>query len=206
LAQHLLATDEKNIEKTAVALQQGHLVVIPTDTVYGIGADAFNGEAIQKLYRAKERPLDKGIPILLADVSDLYRVARHIPTLSQTYIQQFWPGPLTLIVPKHPDLPGIISPNDGIAVRIPACEVARAVIRAAGGAVAASSANRSNNPPAQTADQALAELGDWVAVVLDDGRSPGGTASTIINCLTDTPQLLRTGPITADQLQLTMTL
>jgi tRNA A37 threonylcarbamoyladenosine synthetase subunit TsaC/SUA5/YrdC len=72
--------------------------------------------------------------------------------------------------------------------------------------VAASSANRSNNPPAQTADQALAELGDWVAVVLDDGRSPGGTASTIINCLTDTPQLLRTGPITADQLQLTMTL
>ena len=187
--------------ETAVYLQQGHLVVFPTDTVYGIGADAFNEMAITRLYAAKQRPSAKGIPILLADLADIWRVTTTIPPLAEQYMQQFWPGPLTLIVPKHPNLPANISDNDGIAVRIPNCAVARAVIRAAGGAVATSSANLSGQPPAQTTQAAMEQLAGWVTAVLDDGPSPGGIASTIIDCTGTTPRLARQGPIHLEQLE-----
>jgi tRNA threonylcarbamoyl adenosine modification protein (Sua5/YciO/YrdC/YwlC family) len=190
------------VAETAAYLKQGHLVIFPTDTVYGIGADAFNAAAIARLYEAKQRPSAKAIPILLADLSDIERVTQTVPAIAEIYIQQFWPGPLTLIVPKHPDLPANISDNEGIAVRIPACEVARAVIRAAGGAVATSSANLSGQPPAQTAADAISQLGDWITAVLDDGPSPHNIASTILDCTGTTPKLVRQGPIPLEQLAL----
>lgn len=202
MTKQLYADDPLAIRETAVALQQGHLVVFPTDTVYGIGADAFNPAAIDKLYAAKQRPSEKAIPILLADMSDIWRVTTTIPPLAESYMQQFWPGPLTLIVPKHPKLPANISDNEGIAVRIPDCPVARALIRLAGGAVATSSANLSGQPPAQTAAEALAQLGEWVTAVLDNGPSPGSIASTIIDCTGAVPKLVRQGPIGPEQLAL----
>lgn len=202
VTQLLDANNPKAILATAVALQQGHLVIIPTDTVYGIGADAFNPTAIDRLYEAKQRPTVKAIPILLADMTDIWRVTTAIPPLAEHYMQQFWPGPLTLIVPKHPDLPANISDNDNIAVRIPDCEAARAVIRAAGGTVATTSANLSGQPPAQTAQAAIAYLGQWVTAVLDNGPSPGGIASTIIDCTGSHPQLVRSGPIPPEKLAL----
>lgn len=202
MTQLLDANHPQAIRETAVFLQQGHLVVFPTDTVYGIGAVAFNSAAIARLYEAKQRPSTKAIPILLADMADIWRVTTAIPAIAESYIQQFWPGPLTLIVPKHPDLPANISDNDGIAVRIPSCEVARAVIRAAGGAVATSSANLSGQPPAQTAQEALRQLEGWVTAVLDNGPSPHSIASTIIDCTGDSPKLVRQGPIRPEQLAL----
>lgn len=196
----LLLVTEEHIQQTAVALQQGALVVLPTDTVYGVGCHAFDAQAIEQLFIAKQRPFDKGIPILLADIADLDKVARDIPDLARTYISQFWPGALTLVVPRHPHLPAILAPDDTIAVRIPANETARALIRAAGGAVAATSANQSGQPPATDALMALDALAGRVAIVLDDGASPGGQASTVVDCTGATPQVLREGPITAADL------
>ena len=192
----LLPATHENITTTAVALQQGDLVVLPTDTVYGVGCDAFNARAIERLFSAKQRPLDKGIPILLADITDLDKVARDIPDLARQYIAQFWPGPLTLVMPRHPDLPAVLAPDDTIAVRIPDNDVARTLIRIAGGAIAATSANQSGQPPATTAQMALSALDGLVASVLDDGLSPGGQASTVVDCTGATPTILREGPIT----------
>ena len=199
---HLQATRANHIAETAAYLQQGHLVVYPTDTLYGIGANAFNAVAVRALYQAKQRPFSKGLPILTADPDDLTNVIRHIPTGVQTYIEQFWPGPLTLLFPKHQTLPTIISPNDNVAVRIPNCETARAVIRAAGGAIATSSANLAGGTPAQTAAHALATFDGIVAAVLDNGPSPQAIASTILDCTTPSPTLLRLGPISPEALSL----
>ena len=190
------------IPQAAAWLRQGQLVAFPTDTVYGVGVAAFNAAAIKALYQAKQRPDEKGIPILLADPADLDKVTQNVPGMVWRLMARFWPGPLTLIMPRHPDLPANISPNDSIAVRIPDCDVARALIRAVGGAVAATSANQSGQPPAQTGAEALAALDGLVTAVLDDGPTPGGVPSTIITFVDGDLHIIREGPITAADLSL----
>ena len=200
---HLLNAQQPDaVSQAADWLRQGQLVAFPTDTVYGVGVDAFNAAAIEQLYQAKQRPISKGIPILLADPGDLDKAAQDVPAVARRLMAHFWPGPLTLIVPRHPDLPANISPNNGIAVRLPDCEVARALIRAAGGAVAATSANQSGQPPAQTGAEALAALDGLVTAVLDDGPAAGGLPSTIIAFTEGQPRIIRQGPVTADALSL----
>ena len=149
-----------------------------------------------------KRRMSKGIPILLADLSDLDKVARDVPVMALALMERFWPGPLTLVVPKSPALPASISANEGIAVRIPDNSIARALIRAAGGAVATSSANRSGHPPAETAAQALSEWNGKVTLVLDGGPATLGIASTVVDCTTPDIKILRPGPITARELSL----
>jgi L-threonylcarbamoyladenylate synthase len=200
--QLLNAQQPDAVAQAADWLRQGYLVAFPTDTVYGVGVHAFNAAAIEQLYEAKQRSLTKGIPILLADPDDLDKVTQDVPDAAQRLMARFWPGPLTLIVPRHPDLPANISPNDSIAVRIPDCEVARALIRAAGGTVATTSANQSGQPPAQIGAAALAALDGWVTAVLDDGPTPGGVPSTIITFVDDALRIIREGPITAADLSL----
>lgn len=199
----LLNAQQPNAVSLAAGwLRQGQLVAFPTDTVYGVGVDAFNAAAIEQLYRAKQRPISKGIPILLADLADLDKVTQDIPAVARRLMARFWPGPLTLIVPCRSYVPANISPNDSIAVRIPDCDVARALIRAAGGAVAATSANQSGQPPAQTGLEALAALAGVVTAVLDDGPTPGGVPSTIITFVDGVLRIIREGPITAAALSL----
>jgi len=188
------------VSQAAAWLGQGQLVAFPTDTVYGVGVAAFNAAAIERLYQAKKRPYSKGIPILLADPADLDKVSQNIPAAARRLMTRFWPGPLTLILPRHPHLPANISPNESIAVRIPDCDVARALIRAAGGAVAATSANQSGQPPAQTGVEALAALAGVVTAVLDDGPAPGGVPSTIVTFTEGNPRIIREGPITVTDL------
>ena len=183
------------IERAAGLLRQGHLIAYPTDTLYGVGADPFDGTAINRLYQAKDRSLEKGIPILLADTADLAKVVSKIPAVAQLLIEQFWPGPLTLILPKHVNLPAAISPNPNIAVRIPDNALARQFIRASGGAVATSSANRTGELPALDATQALAALHGLVTAVLDGGPVRHGVASTIVDCTGAALSVLREGPI-----------
>lgn len=200
--EHLRVNDPRTIERAAALLKEGKIVVFPTDTLYGVGVTAFDEEAIDALYRIKDRPLEKGIPILLADGDDLRRVAREIPACAQVLLDRFWPGPLTLILPRRKDLPPNISPNENIAVRIPDDDVARALIRAAGGALATSSANRSGEPPARNAAAAWQALEGRVAAVVDGGHVQHGVPSTIVDCTVDPPQVLRQGALSAAALAL----
>lgn len=196
------ATQSGAVEEAATLLKEGRLVIFPTDTLYGIGADAFNAEAIDALYEVKQRPQAKGIPILLADPDDLDKVALGLPGQARPLSERFWPGPLTLVVPRRPTLPSNISPNENVAVRIPDNGVARALIRAAGGAVATSSANRTGQPPAHNAQEAMAALAGLAAAVLDGGPVAHGAPSTIVDCTADPPRILREGPLSAEALSL----
>jgi L-threonylcarbamoyladenylate synthase len=188
------------ITQAATETRAGNLIVIPTDTLYGLACDAFNAAAVQAIYAAKQRPFSKPIPILLADSSDLHRVVHLVPPVAQLFINQYWPGPLTILLPKHPDLPEEISDNDSVAVRVPNNQVARDIIRAAGGALAVTSANLSGQEPAETAVDALNKLAGWVTAVIDDGPSPHAAASTILDCTGPELKILREGPISAQSL------
>ncbi len=198
----LRAAEPSAVSEAAAWLRRGYPVVFPTDTVYGVGVLPYEAVAIDRLYAVKGRPASKGIPILLADPADLERVAGPISAAAQRLIARFWPGPLTIIVPRRPDLPEVISPNDNIAVRIPDHDVARALIREAGGAVATSSANLSGEAPVRSGDVAMRTFRGRVAAVLDDGPSPGDRASTIVDCSGARPVLVREGPLSAADLGL----
>ncbi|MFO7696739.1 MAG: L-threonylcarbamoyladenylate synthase, partial [Anaerolineae bacterium] len=168
------------IDAALATLRDGRLVVFPTDTVYGVGCDPRDPAAIAALYRAKERPLEMAIPVLLSTGQHLNQVSRCVPAELHALAERFWPGALTIIVPRSPDLPGILTAGgDTVAVRVPDHPTARALIEAAGGALAVTSANRSGQPAPQTAQEALADLDGRVDLVLDGGACPGGVASSI---------------------------
>lgn len=194
---HLLAAEPSAVIEAAAWLRRGYPVVFPTDTVYGVGVLPFDASALDSLYALKGRPADKGIPVLLADAADLFKVAEAIPPAAQRLIDRFWPGPLTLIVPRRAGLPDAISPNDNIAVRLPDHALARALIHEAGGAVATTSANLSGHDPALSGAAALAALRGAVAAVLDDGPTPGDRPSTIVDCSAARPFIVRPGPLSA---------
>lgn len=198
----LQATDPYDLAQAAAFLRQGQLVVFPTDTVYGVAALVTDAAAIDGLYRVKGRPDEKGIPVLLAAPAGVELVARDLPASAQELIERFWPGPLTLILPRRADLPANLAPGDTVAVRVPDDPVAQAIIRDAGGAVAATSANRSGDLPARTAGEALAALEGKVAAVVDGGPAVHGISSTIVDCTTNPPVILRPGPLSAEELSL----
>jgi L-threonylcarbamoyladenylate synthase len=190
------------IELAADLLKRGYLVAFPTDTVYGVGAHYAHAEAIELLYQIKKRPLEKGIPILLSEAAMASRVVQRIPDVAKSLIQRFWPGPLTLVLPRRADLPAVISPNQAVAVRVPGDAVARRLIHEAGGVVATTSANLSGEQPARTALLAMDALQGSVAAVVDGGMVHLGQASTILDCTVEPPKILRSGPIPEGALSL----
>ena len=195
----LLSFDQ--VEVAAELLMQGEVVAMPTDTVYGVGVNPFDAAAIDALYEVKERPAEKGIPVLLSDKSQLERVSTVRPTPRlQRLIDRFWPGALTLIVPKKWELPDNISSNDGIAVRVPDHVETQRLISLAGGALAVSSANLSGQPPATSAEMVSASLDGRISAILDGGTLPGALPSTIIDCRTEDFKILRQGPLSAETL------
>jgi L-threonylcarbamoyladenylate synthase len=180
-------------------LYSGGLVAFPTDTVYGVGALAFDGKAVESIYTAKERPVEKAIPVLIGDREDLSQVAEEIPFFAARLIARFWPGPLTVLVPKKAALPEVVSANPAVGVRVPDHEVARALLRLSG-PLAVTSANRSSQPSPTTAQEVLQQMGGRIALILDGGRTPGGIPSTLVDCTGTEIQVLREGPITKEQL------
>lgn len=196
----LSADQEESVANAARLLKAGELVAFPTDTLYGVGAAVDDDNAIRQLFEVKERSLSKGIPVLLASSADVEQVGAGIPALARSLMDRYWPGPLTIIVHRRAGLPGVLAPGDTVAVRVPDHDLARRFIRAAGGAVAASSANLSGQQPALTAAEALAALGGRVAAVLDGGPVHVGQASTIIDCTVSPPELVRQGPIPGEAL------
>lgn len=180
-------------------LQNGGIVAFPTDTVYGLGALAFNNTAIENIYIAKDRPIEKAIPILIADVDELDKVAVDIPHMARIFATRFWPGPLTCIVPKKQTLPLAVSATSTVAVRIPDHQAARALLRAAG-AMAVTSANISGQASPSTAQEVYAQLNGRIPLILDGGITRGGVPSTLVDCTGEKPVILREGPISLDEL------
>lgn len=180
-------------------LLSGGLVAFPTDTVYGVGCLAFHQQAIESIYVAKDRPIEKAIPVLIGDNEDLIKVAEEIPIFAMKLIARFWPGPLTVLVPKKPTLPEAISATSTVGVRVPDHDIARALLRLAG-PMAVTSANISGQQSPTTAQQVFAQLGGRIAMIIDGGETPGGVPSTLVDCTGDEIQILREGPITKEQL------
>ncbi len=198
------AEDPNAIAEAAAAVLRGELIILPTDTVYGVGTCPFDEQAVDRLYIAKQRSRDKGIPILIADVSDISLIVADVSPQAEELIARFWPGPLTLVLPKRNELTPAISKSKGVAVRMPDHDVSREVIRAAGGALATTSANLSGRAPAQTVKMALYDLAGVATVAIDAGPSAGQLASTVVDCTGNEPRILRTGPITMRELRRTV--
>ena len=180
-------------------LKKGGLVALPTDTVYGIGALAFDGKAVESIYNAKERPVEKAIPILIAEIMDLNKVASKISYTTRRLASRFWPGPLTCIVPKKPTLPAAVSATDTVGVRIPDHAVARILLRLTG-PMAVTSANISGGQSPLTAEEVHAQLNGRIPLIIDGGRTSGGIPSTVVDCSTNELKILREGPISAEDL------
>jgi L-threonylcarbamoyladenylate synthase len=181
-------------------LNSGGIVAFPTDTVYGLGALAFDGRAVEGIYAAKARPVEKAIPVLLSRVDDLHLVAASIPEMALTLASSYWPGPLTLVIPKHPTLPEAVSSALTVGVRVPADASALALLRMAG-PMAVTSANLSGQTSPSTAEEVLAQLGGRIPLILDGGRTPGGVPSTVVDCTSAEPKVLRQGPISEEDIE-----
>ncbi len=177
-------------------LRSGHVAVVPTDTVYGLAADALNPEAVERLYIIKERPRSQPIPVLLADIEDVWFVIRSFPAPAHRLARAFWPGPLTLVLPARPELPSILREGkDTVGVRIPNHDWLRTLIRRLRRPLAATSANLSGHPPALSAQEVVTSMGERVPLVLDAGPAPGGQPSTVVDCTGSEPVILRSGPV-----------
>ena len=180
-------------------LQQGGLVAFPTDTVYGLGALAFDGRAIQSIYFAKDRPVEKAIPVLIGEISDLEKIAEEVSASAHRLAQCFWPGPLTVLLPKKTALPEAVSANATVGVRMPDHPVARELLRAAG-PMAVTSANISGRPSPSTAQEVLAQLNGRIELIIDGGQTYGGIPSTLVDPMGDEVKILRQGPISLEQI------
>jgi L-threonylcarbamoyladenylate synthase len=193
----ITAASDIALRRAAAFLRAGELVAFPTDTVYGVGAICWDEAAVAKLYTAKLRSLEKAIPILLADTADLALVARDLPPLAARLGNAFWPGALTLVVPRGERVPlEVSSGGETVAVRIPNHDLTRALIRLAGAPLATTSANISGGPSPVTAEEVAAQLAGRIPMILDGGLCPGGAASTVVDATGPAPRILRPGPIT----------
>ena len=187
------------VARAATALRDGHLVVLPTDTVYGVAADAFNPQGTRKIFAAKGRDRRFPLPVLVRSPKQLPGLSPQLPEAAERLMAAYWPGPLTLVVPAHTGLRWDLGDNDGtVAVRMPLDEVALAVIREVG-PLSVTSANLAGQPPAATTAQAREQLGDAVELYLDDGARRSSLASTIIDLTRSQPQVLRVGVIDTEQ-------
>ncbi len=189
-----------SISRATKTLRSGGVVAFPTDTVYGVGADPFQPEAVRKLYQIKGRPIDKPIPILVGSVDDVQRVAQNLPTIFGQLAEHFWPGELTLIVEAKALPAEVTAGGHTVGVRMPDHPLALALLQRYGGAIATTSANKSDEPPATSAAEVRAELGELVGVILDGGQTATRVASTVLDLSVLPPVILRHGGISLDQL------
>jgi L-threonylcarbamoyladenylate synthase len=197
---NVLTASPKTWQLAARVIRHGGLVVFPTDTVYGIGCDARNHEAISAIYAAKGRSTLKAIPLLLSGEDGLAKVARHLSPAAQALAKRYWPGALTLVVDRRAELPEELGGGETIAVRVPDHGELRAFIRECGGLIAATSANRSGSADALDARSAAAYFGDSIELIVDGGRVAGGIPSTVVNCAVWPPIVLREGAIRQNEI------
>lgn len=186
--------------RTLAVLESGGLVAFPTDTVYGLAADPWNEEAVRLLYRIKQRPQALPIPLLLSSAAEVDRVAV-LAGPCKKLPKHFWPGGLTLVLPKRESVSDAISDRSTVGLRVPDLSLALDIIRAAGGVLAVTSANLSGGPTPVTAQQVEAQLGGRIPLILDGGPCQAGVSSTVLDCSVSPPVLLRVGAISVADLR-----
>jgi L-threonylcarbamoyladenylate synthase len=198
----LTAPDPHGIAAAAQALREGLLVVFPTETVYGLGANALDARAVRRVFEAKGRPADNPLIVHCPDVAAARGLAASWPDSAEALAKAFWPGPLTLVLPRAAGVPDEVTAGlDSVALRVPAHPVAQALLRAAGVPVAAPSANRSGRPSPTRCADARADLGEAVEVYLDGGPTAVGLESTVVSLLGKRPALLRLGGVPREAIE-----
>lgn len=194
--------DDAAIDYAVELLRKGHLVAFPTETVYGLGADATNAEAVRKIFKAKGRPADHPLIVHLADQDQLPHWALHVPDMAKLLADRFWPGPLAMILNKKPEVPLVVTGGQQtVGLRVPDHPVALHLLRKFGGGIAAPSANRFCRISPTQAYHVEEELGDDVDLILDGGPCQVGVESTIIDLSGQCPRLLRPGKITRHEIE-----
>lgn len=189
------------IGQAAAVIQQGGLVAFPTETVYGLGANGLDGNAARGIFAAKGRPADNPLILHIADKADVEPLVKSTPANAHALMQAFWPGPLTVVLERSNIVPDAVTAGlDSVAIRLPRAVVARSLIQAAGVPIAAPSANASGRPSPTTAQAVLHDLDGKVDMILDGGPCDVGLESTVVDCTTPVPTLLRPGGITREML------
>jgi len=198
----LPATSPKAMKLARRLLREGEVVAFPTDTVYGVGANAFERFAVREVFAVKERPLDKGLPVFIYQVDDLNLVARDVPNQAWPLLQKLWPGALTVVLRKNAALPDdVTGGQETVAIRIPDHPVSLDLVIEVGRPLAVTSANLSGQPTPRTAQGVAAQLGSHIPLILDGGPSPSSQPSTIIDLSGSPPRLLRQGDLTIEALR-----
>ncbi len=182
------------LEIATVTLQNGGLIAFPTDTVYGLACDAFNTVAIEEIYQIKGRDFAKAIPIMVGEFDQILKVAEVVDERSKILIDHFWPGALTVILPKRQELPYRVSQSSTIGIRMPDHPFCLDLLRKTG-PLAVTSANLSGNPDALSANDVIRQLNEKIQIIIDGGKSTGGMPSTIVDCSMRPARIIREGAI-----------
>lgn len=191
-----------DVETAGALLREGRLVAIPTETVYGLAANAFDEQAVARIFEAKGRPQDNPLIVHIAERTELFSLCARVPKQAMLLADAFWPGPLTVILPRTARVPAVVSAGlQTVAVRMPSHAVAQAVIRAAGVPLAAPSANLSGSPSPTTAARVAADMDGRIDAIVDGGECSVGVESTVVSLCGQTPRLLRPGGITLPMLE-----
>jgi L-threonylcarbamoyladenylate synthase len=181
------------VKEAVQILKKGGVIVFPTDTVYGLGADAFNSKAVERIYEIKKRPRHLPLPLLLSDVSQVTMIAESVPGIGWFLASRFWPGGLTLVLPKIASLPTYLTKGPTVAVRVPNHPICLTLSKHLGRPIIGTSANISGRPSSLTADKVKQQLGDKVDLIIDGGKCSGGGESTIVDVTGEVPVVLRQG-------------
>ena len=197
-----IAVRKRSIVTAARLIREGHLVAFPTETVYGLGANANDNEAVRRIFRVKGRPIDNPLIVHIWSLSQVALLAREIPLMFWVLAERFLPGPLTMVLKKSPGVPAVVTSGlSTIALRLPGNPVARALLRAVDLPVVAPSANLSGRPSPTTPHHVLEDLNGKIAAVLDGGRSTIGVESTVLDISGPVPTILRPGGITEEEIE-----
>ncbi len=192
---------QRQIDHGTKLLRRGGVIAFPTDTIYGLGADAFQAGAVYRIYEIKGRPGDRQLPLLIADIDSLPLLADTVPDMARFLAGRFWPGALTMVLPASSSLPAHLATGPGIAVRIPDHPACLALIRGLGNPLIGTSANLSGRGPALTAAEVHHQLGNSIDFIIDGGRCPGGRESTVIDVTKPAPAVLREGIIPTHEIE-----
>ena len=195
-----MAILQRDLERGIKILKKGGVIAFPTDTVYGLGADAFNSTAVQRIYEIKDRSESNPFPLLIADVKQLNALAEPIPELARFLANQFWPGGVTLVLSKIDSLPAHIASGPTIAVRVPNHPTCLTLLQHLAGPLIGTSANVSGQSAALTADEVRQQLGDRIDLIIDGGRCPGGKESTVVDITREPPVVLRQGIVPSHEI------